>query len=45
MVEDRNLTTHAYDRALANTIYLHIVHDYAPMLQKMAKLIQTLSWD
>ncbi|MBL8694391.1 MAG: nucleotidyltransferase substrate binding protein [Planctomycetes bacterium] len=45
MLEDRNLTTHAYDEALANQIYRHIVQDYAPLLGAMATRIQTLSWD
>lgn len=29
MLEDRNLTSHAYDEALAKRIYEHIVRDYA----------------
>ena len=45
MLEDRNLTTHAYDEALASRIYGHIVHDYAPLLGSMAQKIQTLEWD
>jgi len=45
MLEDRNLTSHAYDRALAARIYRNIVKDYAPLLRAMAGTIQNLSWD
>jgi nucleotidyltransferase substrate binding protein (TIGR01987 family) len=45
MLEDRNLTTHAYDEALARQIYQHILRDYAPLLRSMAEKIQTLQWD
>lgn len=45
MLEDRNLTSHAYDEALANRIYAHIVCDYAALLTGMARKIQTLEWD
>jgi len=45
MVEDRNLTSHAYDEALANRIYKCIVQDYAPLLGSMARKIQSLTWD
>jgi nucleotidyltransferase substrate binding protein (TIGR01987 family) len=45
MLEDRNLTSHAYDEALASRIYLHIVRDYASFLGGMAVKIQSLTWD
>jgi nucleotidyltransferase substrate binding protein (TIGR01987 family) len=45
MLEDRNLTSHAYDEALATRIYQHVVQDYAALLQQMAGKIQTLSWE
>lgn len=45
MLDDRNLTAHAYDEALASQIYRHIVHDYATALGDMARQIQTLEWD
>lgn len=45
MLEDRNLTSHAYDEALANQIYGHIALDYARLLGGMADKIQTLNWD
>lgn len=45
MLEDRNLTSHAYDEALAHRIYEHIVRDYAPLLVAMAGKIQTLDWN
>ncbi len=45
MIDDRNLTSHAYDEALAKSIYHNIVHDYAPALMDMAQKIQTLNWD
>jgi nucleotidyltransferase substrate binding protein (TIGR01987 family) len=45
LLEDRNLTSHAYDEVLARRIYQHIVKDYAPVLGAMAEKIQTLGWD
>jgi nucleotidyltransferase substrate binding protein (TIGR01987 family) len=45
MLDDRNLTSHAYDEMLAVRIYTRIVHDYAPRLAQMAEKIQTLRWD
>ena len=45
MLEDRNLTSHAYDQALAASIHLHIVREYAALLGTMAGRIQALSWD
>ena len=45
MIDDRNLTTHAYDQVLAQKIYGHIVMEYAPLLASMAARIQTLEWD
>jgi nucleotidyltransferase substrate binding protein (TIGR01987 family) len=45
MLEDRNLTSHAYDEALAKTIYQHISGSYANLLKEMADKVQTLSWD
>lgn len=45
MLEDRSLTSHAYDEAIAHRIYGHIVSDYAPLLSSMAQRIQSLSWD
>ncbi len=45
MIDDRNLTTHAYDQVLAQKIYGHIVVEYAPLLASMAARIQTLEWD
>lgn len=45
MLEDRNLTSHAYDEALAQRIHSHIVRDYAPLLAGMARKIQSLEWD
>jgi nucleotidyltransferase substrate binding protein (TIGR01987 family) len=45
MLDDRNLTTHAYDEALARRIYENVVRDYAARLERMAARIQTLPWD
>lgn len=45
MLEDRNLTSHAYDEALATRIYQHVVGDYSALLGSMARQIQTLKWD
>ena len=36
MLEDRNLTSHAYDEALATRIYQHVVRDYSVLLGTMA---------
>ena len=45
LLEDRNLTSHAYDEALAHLIYQHIVHDYTRVLGGMSEKLQTLTWD
>ena len=45
MLEDRNLSSHAYDEALAQRIFGHIVSNYAPRLSQMAFTIQNLKWD
>lgn len=45
MLEDRNLTTHAYDESIANRIFGNITRDYAPLLGRMAQKIQSLEWD
>jgi nucleotidyltransferase substrate binding protein (TIGR01987 family) len=45
MLEDRNLTSHAYDEALAIRIYQHVVRDYSALLGAMAGRIQTFTWD
>ena len=45
MLEDRNLTSHAYDQALAASIHRHIVDEYAALLGTMAARIAALSWD
>jgi nucleotidyltransferase substrate binding protein (TIGR01987 family) len=45
MLEDRNLTSHAYDETLAIRIHRNIAHDYAPALAAMAARIQELTWD
>ena len=45
MLEDRNLTSHAYDEELASRIYSHIVGSYSDLLNHMARKIQTLAWD
>jgi nucleotidyltransferase substrate binding protein (TIGR01987 family) len=45
MLEDRNLTSHAYDEALATRIYQHVVQDYVALLGQMSDKIQALSWD
>jgi len=45
MLDDRNLTSHAYDEALAQGIYQHIVQNYTPLLSQMANRIRTLAWD
>ena len=45
MLEDRNLTSHAYEEELAIRIYRHTVGQYAELLGKMADRIQGLTWD
>jgi nucleotidyltransferase substrate binding protein (TIGR01987 family) len=45
MLEDRNLTSHAYDEELARGIYGRIVRGHAPLLAAMAHTIQMLKWD
>jgi nucleotidyltransferase substrate binding protein (TIGR01987 family) len=45
MLEDRNLTSHAYDQALAEEIHRRIVRDYASLLGAMSRRIHALSWD
>src|ERR1035438_9944599 len=45
VLEDRNLTSHAYDEALAIRIYQHVVQEYVALLGQMADKIQTLSWE
>ena len=45
MLEDRNLTRHAYDEALATQIHQHVVHAYSPLPSTMAARIQALSWE
>ena len=45
MLEDRNLTSHAYDEALAARIYQQVARDYSALLGAMAGKIQALTWD
>lgn len=45
MLEDRNLTSHAYDEALATSIYRNVARHYSPLLSLMAARIQTLKWE
>jgi nucleotidyltransferase substrate binding protein (TIGR01987 family) len=45
MLEDRNLTSHAYEEELAIRIYQHIAGSYSELLGKMADRIQGLTWD
>ena len=44
-LEDRNLTSHAYDEALATRIYRHVAEEYVTLLEEMARKIQALSWE
>jgi nucleotidyltransferase substrate binding protein (TIGR01987 family) len=45
VLEDRNLTSHAYDETLATRIYQHVVQDYTALLGQMDDKIQALSWE
>jgi nucleotidyltransferase substrate binding protein (TIGR01987 family) len=44
-LEDRNLTSHAYDEALAIRIHQHVVQEYVALFGQMGGKIQSLSWD
>ena len=44
MLEDRNLTSHAYDEALATRIYQNVVRIYSPLLSSAAAKLQALKW-
>lgn len=44
MIEDRNLTSHAYDEALALGIYQNVARTYAPLLTEMSARIRALAW-
>ncbi len=44
-LEDRNLTSHAYDEALAAQIYRHVIQEYVALFGRMAGTLQSLSWD
>lgn len=45
MLDDRNLTSHAYDRILALGIYQRIIADYLPLLQAMAERLASIDWE
>jgi nucleotidyltransferase substrate binding protein (TIGR01987 family) len=45
MLDDRNLTSHAYDEVLAARIFKNVARDYAALLAAMAAKIQTLAWN
>jgi len=45
MLNDRNLTTHAYDKNLSDEIYRRIVREYTRLLGVMAERLQKLSWE
>jgi len=45
MLDDRNLTSHAYHEVLATRIYKSVARDYAPLLSALAAKIQTLAWN
>lgn len=45
MLDDRNLTSHAYDEGLARRIYQRIVQNHAPLLGRMAEIVSMLEWD
>lgn len=45
MLDDRNLTTHAYDESLAERIQEHIVGAYAKAIESMAGTIAGLRWE
>ena len=45
MIEDRNLTTHAYDEELSDRIYSRILLQHAQLLCSMVGKLQKLKWD
>jgi nucleotidyltransferase substrate binding protein (TIGR01987 family) len=45
MLEDRNLSSHAYDEGLARRIYANIVRDYAATLAEMSRRLHALTWE
>ena len=45
VLDDRNLTSHAYDEALAIRIYRHVVQEYTALLGEMEGRIQKLTWE
>jgi len=44
-LEDRNLTSHVYDEALATRIFQHVTQEYLPLFGRMTAKIQTLVWE
>lgn len=44
MLEERNLTSHAYDEAVALGIYHNVARSYAPLLTEMSARIRALTW-
>lgn len=42
MLKDRNETSHTYDQSIADEIYDHIKHKYAPLLKKETNNIKKL---
>jgi nucleotidyltransferase substrate binding protein (TIGR01987 family) len=44
-LEDRNLTSHAYDEALATRIYQHVSQEYVGLFEQMVEKIQTIAWE
>lgn len=44
MLEERNLTSHAYDEAVALGIYHNVARSYAPLLTEMSARIRSLTW-
>lgn len=45
MIEDRNLTSHAYDEEIAKAIYHRILRDHLPLLAGMSQRIEELTWE
>ncbi len=41
MMKDRNLSSHTYDKSMANTIYLRIKLEHFPLLQELYKQLQS----
>lgn len=45
MLDDRNLTSHTYDEALAEAIYQRIASQHIVLLEEAARRLQNIAWE